>query len=119
LNFSIVRTGSDTGFVMGKCLIVSKTDSNKYSEYNQPGFGEVSNLNWTEDQSLIITGQNSISSSGQITFQGGRFNIPSPVTEYVRWQYATQEGNCVRRKIAYGSEVGGGPIAISDFEPCP
>ena len=114
IDFSLTRTGETTGFVMGKSIIIDSS-----GEVTQPGFGNISDINWEEDQIIEITGQNSVSSSGQITLQGGRFNIPSPVTEYVRWQYATQNGNCVRRKLAYGSEVGGGPIIISEFEPCP
>lgn len=113
IEFSLIKTGSDSGFLMGKSVIIDSS-----GDVTQPGFGAINNLNWSDDQVLMITGQNSVSTS-QITLQVGKFNIPSPVTEYVSWQYATQGGNCVRRKIAYGSEVGGGPIILTNFEPCP
>jgi len=126
IDFSIVKTSDNTGFLMGKSYIIQTITldlrdkvSNRYLESTQPGFGVIENLNWNEDQFIVVTGQNSTSESDQITLVAGKFNIPSPVTEYVRWQYATQNGECVRRKIGYGSEVGGGPIALTIFEPCP
>ena len=114
IELTLLKTSSNSGFLMGKSVIVDTS-----GDVTQPGIGTITNLDWSVDQVLIITGQNSVSSAGQITLKGGKFNLPSPVTEYVKWQYATQNGNCVRRKIAYGSEVGGGPIIISNFESAP
>lgn len=114
IELTLLKTSSNSGFLMGKSVIVDTS-----GDVTQPGIGTITNLDWSVDQVLIITGQNSVSSAGQITLKGGKFNLPSPVTEYVSWQYATQNGNCVRRKIAYGSEVGGGPIVLTAFEPCP
>ena len=114
IELTLLKTSSNSGFLMGKSVIVDTS-----GDVTQPGIGTITNLDWSVDQALIITGQNSVSSAGQITLKGGKFNLPSPVTEYVRWQYATQNGNCVRRKIAYGSEVGGGPIVLTEFVPCP
>ena len=114
IELTLLKTSSNSGFLMGKSVIVDTS-----GDVTQPGIGTITNLDWSVDQVLIITGQNSVSSAGQITLQGGKFNLPSPVTEYVKWQYATQNGNCVRRKIAFGSEVGGGSIIISNFESAP
>jgi hypothetical protein len=126
IDFSIVKTSDNSGFLMGKSHIISdislegrNENLSRNLEITQPGFGTIENLNWNEDQFIVVTGQNSTSESDQITLVAGKFNIPSPVTEYVRWQYATQNGECVRRKVAYGSEVGGGPIFLTVFEPCP
>ena len=114
IELTLLKTSSNSGFLMGKSVIVDTS-----GDVTQPGIGTITNLDWSVDQALIITGQNSVSSAGQITLKGGKFNLPSPVTEYVKWQYATQNGNCVRRKIAFGSEVGGGSIIISNFESAP
>lgn len=46
--------------------------------------------------------------------------IPSPSTDYVRWQYGTVNGNCAKRKKYYGSEASSYPggVHYGPWQPC-
>lgn len=97
-------TGKDKG-----SNIVSINDGPKPTN---PTFGTMQR---PPTQSMSFVSRQTVSMDGK-----SPQTIPSPSTDYVRWQYGTVDGNCAKRKKYYGSEASSYPggVHYGPWQPC-